>query len=397
MLKVGLSGGIGSGKSTVARRLASRGAVVVDSDAIARDVVAPGTVGLAEVAATFGDRVLTADGSLDRPALGAVVFGDVDARRALEALTHPRIAQRTAELFASAPADAVVVHDVPLLVEKAMGSAYHLVAIVGAGEEERMRRLVEHRGMDPRQARSRIESQADEAARRAAADVWLDNRENLPALIEATDALWDERLVPFEHNVRHRIPARGSPRLPIRESDPTWPAQAERIIARLRRALGEVAVAIEHVGSTAVAGMPAKDEIDLQVAVRALADLDGEQIQHDAAAAGFIALPGPAWDRAHERGPDEVTPKRFLAGADPQRVVHIHVRDVEGVARRRALMFRDWLRADPSAREDYAGLKRSLLEADLTSTEYAQAKEPWCAEAFGRARAWASSTGWSIS
>ncbi len=396
MLKVGLSGGIGSGKSTVARHLASRGAVLIDSDIIAREVVAPSTPGLADIVEEFGQGVVAPDGSLDRTALGDIVFADADARRALEAITHPRIARRTAELFAQASADAVVVHDVPLLVEKRMGSAYHLVVIVGTPEGERLRRLVDLRGMDAGQAQSRIDSQASDSERRAAADVWLDNAGDLAALTGHLDALWDERVVTFERNVRHGIPSRRPEALVISEPDPTWPADAERVIGRLRRVFGSAAVAIEHIGSTAVAGMPAKDVIDLQVAVGALADVDDTSLQGDLAEAGFLVQPGPWWDYVPGRGADVTTPKRFLAGADPQQVLHIHVREADGAARRRALMFRDWLRADPMAHDDYAALKRSLAREGLSSSEYAEAKEPWFGEAFVRAGEWARRTSWSI-
>lgn len=202
MLKVGLSGGIGSGKSTVSARLKAHGAVVIDSDLIAREVVAAGTPGLADVAERFGDDVLTDDGALDRAALGAIVFTDPSARADLEAITHPQIAARTQELFGQAGNRAIVVHDVPLLVEKSMGGRYHLVVIVGAPEEERLRRLVDDRGMDPPQAQSRIDSQADDDARRAVADVWLDNTGTTADLEAAVDALWRDRLVPAEREIR---------------------------------------------------------------------------------------------------------------------------------------------------------------------------------------------------
>ncbi len=397
MLKVGLSGGIGSGKSTVAAHLASRGAVLVDSDVIAREVVAPGTPGLADIVKDFGERVLAGDGSLDRAALGGIVFADAAARRALEAITHPRIADRTAELFAQAPADAVIVHEVPLLVEKGMGPAYHLVVIVGTPQAVRLRRLVDLRGMDPEQAQSRIDSQAQDSERRAAADVWLDNDSDLGALTRRLDALWDERLVPFEHNLRHGIPSRRPEALMISDPDPTWPDQAERVIGRLRRVLGERVVGIEHIGSTAVAGMPAKDVIDLQVAVNALVDLDDESLQRDLGRSGFLELPGPWWDYVPGAGEDVTAPKRFLAGADPQQFLHIHVREADGAARRRALMFRDWLRAEPSAHAEYAELKRSLVREGLTSTRYAEAKEPWFSQAFVRAQVWAQRSGCAIS
>ena len=130
MLKVGLTGGIGAGKSAVAHRLARNGAVIIDADVLAREVVAPGTPGLAEIVETFGPEVLTAEGQLDRPALGAKIFEDETARRRLEKIIHPRVRSRTAELTHGAAAKAIVVNDVPLLVEGGLGSAYHLVVVV---------------------------------------------------------------------------------------------------------------------------------------------------------------------------------------------------------------------------------------------------------------------------
>jgi dephospho-CoA kinase len=193
VLRVGLTGGAGAGKSTVAARLRELGAVVIDADALAREVLQPGSDGLREVAAAFGRTVLRPDGSLDRGALAAVVFADPERRRELEAITHPRIAARTSELLADAPADAVVVHDVPLLVEKAMAPAYDLVVVVDAPVERRVQRLV-GRGLSEADARARIAAQATEAERRAVADVWLDNDGDVAALAAAVDALWQERL-----------------------------------------------------------------------------------------------------------------------------------------------------------------------------------------------------------
>ncbi|HZB67464.1 MAG TPA: dephospho-CoA kinase, partial [Ornithinibacter sp.] len=169
MLRVGLTGGIGSGKSTVSAQLASLGAVVVDADAVAREVVEPGMPAFAAVVERFGPEVLRPDGALDRPALGRLVFADPAALRDLEAITHPQIWARTEEIVAGARPDAVVVHDMPLLVEKGMGAEYHLVLVVGAAEEVRLRRLVDQRGMSEADARARIAAQADDDARRAAA------------------------------------------------------------------------------------------------------------------------------------------------------------------------------------------------------------------------------------
>jgi dephospho-CoA kinase len=193
VLRVGLTGGAGAGKSTVAARLRELGAVVIDADALAREVLEPGSDGLAEVVKAFGDGVLHDDGSLDRAALAAVVFADPERRRELESITHPRIAARTSELLAAAPADAVVVHDVPLLVEKAMAAAYDLVVVVDAPEGERVRRLV-RRGLPEQDARARIAAQATRAERKAVADVWLESDGSADDLRAAVDALWEERL-----------------------------------------------------------------------------------------------------------------------------------------------------------------------------------------------------------
>jgi dephospho-CoA kinase len=187
---IGLTGGIGAGKSAVASRLASHGAVIVDGDKLAREVVAPGTEGLAEVVAEFGRGVLSADGSLDRPALGKIVFGDPEARRRLEAITHPRIRVRTVELIAAAPAGSVVVNDVPLLVEGGMAGAFELVVIVFAPLEARIERLANTRGMSRAEAESRIAAQATDEQRRAVADVAIENDGTLDDLHERVDEVW---------------------------------------------------------------------------------------------------------------------------------------------------------------------------------------------------------------
>ena len=394
MLRVGLSGGIGSGKSTVSARLADRGALVIDADQLAREVVAPGTPGLAAVAERFGRAVVAGDGSLDRAALGALVFADPGARSDLEAITHPAIARRTAGLMAAAAPDAVVVHDVPLLVEKQMGAAYHLVVVVGVDAQERLRRLVELRGMDPSQARSRIASQADDPQRRAAADVWLDNHGTIGDLHAAVDRLWHERLVPFEHNVRHRVAVSRPERGRLHDPDPAWPAQAARMAARLRRTLGGTALAVEHIGSTAVSGMPAKDVIDLQVVVPELEALDDDTVRA-LCEAGFPPVPGRWWDQTHGGGAAETTwPKRMHGHADPGRVAHVHIRPLSSPSRRLALLFRDWMTSVPQAHTDYAALKVALTGPGVGTSEYAQAKEPWCVHAVARAEEWAAATGW---
>ena len=195
MLRIGLTGGIGSGKSTVAALLAQRGARVVDADRIAREVVEPGTPGLAAVVAEFGDGVLTADGALDRPALAAVVFGDPAARARLDAVVHPLVRSRAAELVEAAPPDAVVVQDVPLLVETGQAGSYDLVLVVETDLETRVARLGE-RGLAAEDARARIASQATDEQRRAVADVVLRNDGDRAALEAQVERFWAEHVQP---------------------------------------------------------------------------------------------------------------------------------------------------------------------------------------------------------
>ena len=188
MLRVGLSGGIGSGKSTVARALARRGAVVIDADAIAREVVEPGEPGLAAVVSRFGPEVLAADGGLDRPKLAALVFHDAEARADLNAIVHPLVAAESARRMAAAPPGAVVILDVPLLVEAAR-SGYDVVVIVEAPEAVRLERLV-GRGMAEDDARRRMAAQASDAERRKVADVVVDNSGSEADLEVQIDSLW---------------------------------------------------------------------------------------------------------------------------------------------------------------------------------------------------------------
>lgn len=394
MLRVGLTGGIGSGKSTVAQRFSSLGAVVIDADVLAREVVAPDSAGLAAIVERFGDGVLDDEGALNRPALGALVFADDRFRRDLEAITHPLIAERTRALVEAAPPDAVVVHDVPLLVEKNYGPGYHLVVVVGADEDRRVKRLMTTRGMTEADARSRIATQATDSQRRAAADVWFGNDGSREELLAAVDDLWVSRLVPFEDNVRHGMRARRSGQLDLVASDPTWPAQAERLVARLRLAFGPAAVSVEHVGSTAVPGLVAKDVIDLQVGVRSLADADDTSLVERVGAAGFPRV----GESAHDNAKDGAEwPKRFHANADPGRPANLHVREVGSPGWSWALRFRDWMRADAEAAGEYTAEKRRIAATGVTSGEYAEAKEPWFDSVHERAEEWAARTDWQPS
>jgi dephospho-CoA kinase len=193
MLTVGLTGGIGSGKSEVSRRMRQLGAVVVDADAVAREVVEPGTPGLASVVAEFGDGVLRADGALDREGLGRIVFGDPDKLARLNAIVHPlvgeRIATQVAEVERTHP-DGVLVYDVPLLVENNLQGGYDVVVVVATTPENQLRRLMEQRGMPAEDAQARIDAQAPLAQKLAVADIVIDNDADLAALDARVRQVW---------------------------------------------------------------------------------------------------------------------------------------------------------------------------------------------------------------
>ncbi|MGW4765344.1 dephospho-CoA kinase [Streptomyces pseudogriseolus] len=190
MLTVGLTGGIGAGKSEVSRLLVECGAVLVDADRIAREVVEPGTPGLAAVVQAFGEEILAEDGSLDRPCLGALVFGDQEKLATLNSIVHPLVGARSRELEKAAPEDAVVVHDVPLLTENGLASLYDVVIVVDASTRTQLDRLVRLRGMSETDARARMAAQATREQRRAIADVVIDNDVPLDALERRVKEVW---------------------------------------------------------------------------------------------------------------------------------------------------------------------------------------------------------------
>lgn len=195
---IALTGGIASGKSTIATRLAELGAVIVDADAIVRDVQRPGSPVLEHIAAAFGRDVLSADGALDRAALGARVFGDEAQLARLNAIVHPAVREESARRFAEAfqrDPDAVVVYDVPLLVEARVDNPWELIVVADAPADVRSRRLVELRGLSEDEARARIASQASDAERRAIADVVIDTSADLASTRSQVDDLW-ERIRP---------------------------------------------------------------------------------------------------------------------------------------------------------------------------------------------------------
>ncbi|MGW3678549.1 dephospho-CoA kinase [Streptomyces prasinus] len=190
MLTVGLTGGIGAGKSEVSRLLVECGAVLIDADRIAREVVAPGTPGLAAVVEAFGEEVLAEDGGLDRPGLGAIVFADEEKLALLNSIVHPLVGARSRELEEAAAEDAVVVHDVPLLTENGLAPLYDLVIVVDASTETQLERLVGRRGMSEEDARARMAAQATREQRREIADIVIDNDVPLEELTRRVKDVW---------------------------------------------------------------------------------------------------------------------------------------------------------------------------------------------------------------
>jgi dephospho-CoA kinase len=399
VLRIGLSGGIGAGKSTVSSTFGDLGGIVVDGDVISREVVEPGTEGLAKLVEAFGEQILSDDGSLNRPALAAIAFSDEAKRQTLNGIVHPLVGRRRSELIAEAGDDAVIVEDIPLLVESGMAPMFPLVIIVNADEDLRVQRLIEHRGFSEEDARARIKAQATEEQRRAVADVWLDNTGSADELVTQARDLWHQRIVPFEHNLDAGEPARSQPVLVPYDS--SWPDQARRIAARLSTACGHRAVRIDHIGSTAVQGLDAKDVIDMQVTVASLDDAD--ELAESLTSAGYVHRPithdegKPAarstvaeFDNADD---ESLWQKRIHASADPGRPTLVHLR-VDGWPNQQfALLFVDWLAANRDAREHYLAVKRDAEQAgDIAS--YLAAKEPWFTDAYREAWAWADASGW---
>ncbi|MEO3760634.1 dephospho-CoA kinase [Mycobacterium sp. B14F4] len=401
MLRIGLSGGIGAGKSTVSATFSELGGIVVDGDVIAREVVEPGTEGLARLVETFGEGILAEDGALNRPALAAIAFSDEDKRQTLNGIVHPLVAHRRSELIAAAAEDAVIVEDIPLLVESGMAPMFPLVVIVHAEEDLRVKRLIEHRGFSEQDARARIAAQATEDQRRAVADVWLDNSGTAGELVEAARALWHERILPFAHNLHSGTPAHAEPVLV--PYDPAWPDQARRIVARLTTACGHRALRIDHIGSTAVSGMDAKDVVDVQVTVASLEVAD--ELREALTAAGYVHRPITAdvgkpdarstvaeFDQTNN---DSLWRKRIHCSADPGRPTNVHLRVHGWPGQQFALLFVDWLRANPGVQADYLAVKhRVVAEGHARTDAYADAKEPWFLDAYRRAWEWADTTGW---
>ncbi|WP_158169595.1 dephospho-CoA kinase [Mycolicibacterium smegmatis] len=373
MLRIGLSGGIGAGKSTVSATFAECGGIVVDGDVIAREVVEPGTVGLARLVEAFGEEILLPDGALNRPALAAIAFPDDEKRATLNGIVHPLVAERRAELIASAPPDAVIVEDIPLLVESKMAPLFPLVVIVHADEEVRVQRLISYRGFSEQDARTRIAAQATVEERRAVADVWLENTGSQDDLVQRAKQLWFNRILPFARNLQAGEPV-AAPLQPV-SFDPTWADQAARIVARLQTACGHRVVRVDHVGPTAVPGMDAPDVIDVQVTVESLEIAD--ELADALRAVGYLPL-ADGVDAVESDARSTVAEfdhtedaalwrSRLHASADPGRPTNVHLRVAGWPNQQYALLFTDWLRANPGA--------------DIS-------------DAYRRAWEWADATGW---
>jgi dephospho-CoA kinase len=384
MLRIGLTGGIGAGKSTVSATFAECGGIIVDGDVIAREVVEPGSEGLAQLVEAFGEDILLPDGALNRPALAAKAFVNDEQRAKLNGIVHPLVGRRRQEIIDAVHEDAVVVEDIPLLVETGMAPMFPLVVVVTADEETRVERLIK-RGMDEADARARIKAQAPEEDRRAIADVLLDNSGTQGALVEKARDLWYNRVLPLAHDIRTRqcVPSV----YPLEPYKPAWPDDARRILKRVQTACGAKALRVDHIGSTAVEGMDAKDVIDIQITVESIDVAD--EIAAPLANVGYPRVEHITTDTPHGDDP-AVWRKRLHCSADPGRPANIHIR-VEGwPGQRFALLFTDWLKANPVVREEYSKTKRHAL----TEPNYAEAKEPWFLDAYRRALEWAETTGW---
>jgi dephospho-CoA kinase len=375
----------------VSAALGDRGAVVVDSDQLAREVVAPGTPGLAAIADAFGAAMIGPDGALDRAALAAVVFADPLARKTLESITHPLVRSRFAEIQGRAAPDAVVVNDIPLLTTLAAAAAFHLVVGGRVNPELRVQRLI-GRGLAESDARARMAAQLTDEQRAPLCDVMLVNHGDRAELDAAVAELWRDRLLPFAENTRAgRHAERGAPALV--DPKPRWPIDARRLAARISLAAGGARV--DHIGSTAIPAMPAKDVIDLQLTVPSLEAAD--ELAPALAAAGFPRLVDFDRDTPHPPGDDPARwVKRLHTNADPGQSVNLHLRVRDWPNWRWALLFRDWLTADPVIAGEYLTVKRSAVEHAGGSIDgYVERKEPWIAKVYDRGLAWAERTGWT--
>lgn len=352
MLHIGVTGTSASGKSTVARRLIEHGAVPATGDGPKREV---SEHGVGSPTATAADAVSVT----------------------------------------------VRVDHAPLDVDGDAAPVYHLMIYVDAPVLERVRRmerLVQERAFSAEAAQIKISAilgEERDTGLQAAADVVVDNSGSIADLQASIDALWADRIAPFEANMRQgQMALYGSPRLVA--PDPAWPEQAARLATRIRHAVGKAALRIDHIGSTAIPGLPAKDVIDIQVTVSSLTE--AAAIDPALTCAGLVLHPGIDTNHAHGAVTDPAQwRKRYYKSADPGRPANVHIRPYGTAGWRFALLFRDWLRADPQIRREYLSIKQELVRqfaSDGDTTRYGIAKDPWFAIVYSRIEQWATQTGW---
>ncbi len=321
MLKVGLTGGIAAGKSVAAARLAALGAVLIDADVLSREVVMPGTDGLRALVEAFGDGILTDAGELDRPALGDIVFNDPAQRDCLNAIVHPRVRERAAELE-KAGEGRIVVQDIPLLVETGQSPSFHLVIVVDAPDDERLRRMVEDRGMSAADARSRMAAQASAAERNAGADVVLLNTGSRDQLLAAVDELWEDRLLPFHQNLVQSRPAESNDSVQVSGGPARLSELAALLSQRIMRADSCIA-AVDRMDPPADSA--AADALHLLVTVRDREDVDA--VEGALAAVGFPRCLQSGRVKSGADGEDSDGGTLPLhCNADPGRSVRLHFR-----------------------------------------------------------------------
>lgn len=377
MLRIGLTGGIGAGKSTIAEQFRERGVPVIDADEIAREIVEPGEPALASLVSEFGEQILHPDGTLNRGGLAVVAFSDPQSTARLNAIMHPAIAERTRAHYDRHADASIVVHDVPLLVENSMTRLYHLAVLVDTPADVRLTRLVDSRGMDPADAQKRIGAQASDAERLAACDVVIDNSGTPEAARAAFTTMFEKRIQPFADNLAAGRTAERSG-VELVPAGERHGQTARRLSSRISHALTEAGLPdaeVEHIGSTSVPGLLAKDIIDLQVLTRS--DADWDAAAQALTAAGYPQHHMEAFDDWDDAGH---VPKRFHRNADPGQPVNVHVRTRGSLSARFAAHFAQRLRTDAALRADYEGTKKRLAEQhldDRSTSRCAETKEPF--------------------
>lgn len=375
MIKIGLSGGIGSGKSTVVKMLSSCGAYIIDSDKLAREVVEPGTPGLHSIVEHFGEKVLAESGELNRNALSAIVFQSDEARKVLNSITHPRIAQRTQQLIEEAPRDSIIVHDTPLLVELNLGVFYDAVIIVWASMETRLHRLQKYRDMPQEEALSRIHAQTSDEIRSQTADVVIDNNSTVEAARAQVYDLFYHYLVPWRDHLIEGEPLS----MPIslvshQGKNPIAP----KIIARLWTLLHSVTdsgiVSIEHIGATSMNLSLGQDIIDIHITVTHWNKKD--IILSTLKDGGYVMV--------KYRHDEEKLAEYILSSTNPLRKSCIYIHHVDNPCREMYLHSNEFLRLHPQYHQQYI---QSKVEG-LLSEKYSHNKKLFFESLYPQIQQW---------